>query len=502
LAIIRSAALLGVNGLPVSVEVHVSQGLPGFTIVGLPDAACREARDRVRAAVLSSKLTWPQSRVTVNLAPSGLRKVGTGLDLAIAVGLLVASEQAPASATELGYLGELGLDGAVRPISGALPMSVAIDAPTLVVAEANGTEANLACPDRVRCVASLAELLDCLEGRNVWSAPPYREPPPEAPVLDLAEVRGNDVARFALEVAAAGGHHLLFVGPPGAGKTMLAERMVGLLEPLDRDAALRVTAAHSAAGQLLPPDGLIRRAPFRAPHHTVSQVALVGGGSTVLRPGEITLASDGLLFLDELGEFSAHALDALRQPLEEGVVRISRAGASAEMPADFQLIAAMNPCPCGRGGTGACRCSDAGLARYRRRVSGPLLDRFDLRVMVHPVTSDRLVCTTPGESTHEVRRRVVAARRRARDRGVRSNHAMPGAQLETVARLDADATEVLRRAVQDGRLSGRGMRRVHSVALTIADLAGSDGPIDEATVAQALALRAEIMVEPSLGLTA
>lgn len=498
LAIVRSATLIGVGGQPVTVEVHVAGGLPGFSIVGLPDASCREARDRVRAALLCSRKAWPATRVTVNLAPSGIRKVGAGLDLAIAVGLLVASGQLPSSALDAGYLGELGLDGTVRPVTGALPMVAAVDAPMVVVARGNETEAALVAGTDVRSVRSVGELVACVEGHEPWSrpAPVPAEPPGRVP--DLAEVRGNRLARFALEVAAAGGHHLLFVGPPGGGKTMLAERLPGLLGDLPAERALEVSTIHSAAGQPLPTSGLIRRPPFRAPHHTVSQVALVGGGSHALRPGEASLASSGVLFLDELGEFSPHALDALRQPLEEGMVRVSRAHASATLPARFQLVAAMNPCPCGALGTGSCRCSEMGLARYRRRLSGPLLDRFDLRVLVRPTAAADLVRASRAESSAAVADRVAAARDRARARGIECNRELDGARLDDVAPLSGNAEQLLERAVTEGRLSGRGLRRVRTVALTLSDLRGQSPPVEVEAVAEALALRAELRFDGAL----
>lgn len=494
LAIVRSATLLGVRGTPVTVEVHVSPGVPGFTIVGLPDTSCREARDRVRAALLSSKFKWPDSRTTVNLAPSGVRKIGAGLDLAIAVGLLVATKQVPAHAADAAYLGELGLDGSVRPLVGAVPLAAALAPTPLVVAADNATEADLVGRHEVRPVRDLAELVSCLAGDEPWTSVPPRAEAPPPPCPDLADVRGNRLARFALEVAAAGGHHLLYVGPPGAGKTMLAERLPGVLGPLDDDAAIEVTTIHSAAGEQLPDGGLIRVPPFRAPHHTVSNVALVGGGSHVLKPGEVSLAARGVLFLDEMGEFSAVGLDALRQPLESGIVRISRAHATAVMPASFQLVGSMNPCPCGFSGSaaGSCRCSPAALGRYARRVSGPLLDRFDLRLRVEPTERAHLLDPTPGEPSAAVAARVATARERAEHRGVRSNRHLSARRLDDLVRLDAGAERLLGDAITAGRLSGRGLRRIKCVALTLDDLRAGDGRLDAETVAQAMALRADL----------
>jgi len=502
LAIIRAATLLGVRGTPVSVEVHVSDGLPGFTIVGLPDASCREARDRVRAALLSCDLVWPDKRTTVNLAPSGIRKVGAGLDLAIAVGVLLASQQIPDSARSLAYLGELGLDGSVRPVLGMVPLAACLEPSELVVAEANATEADVIGQHTVRPVRSITELIACLKAEEPWSQP--SRAPDEVPVssIDMSDVRGNPVARFAVEVAAAGGHHLLMVGPPGAGKTMLAERLPTIMGTLDDVDAIEVTTIHSAAGEPLPPSGLVRTPPFRAPHHTVSQVALVGGGTHALKPGEISLAHGGVLFLDEMGEFSGVSLDAMRQPLESGYVQISRAHASATIPASFQLVGSMNPCPCGFAGTqsGVCRCTSAALGRYARRISGPLLDRFDLRLRVEATESSQLMSAEPGESSQVVAARVAAARARAAERGVIANRFLTSAQLELVAPIDRFGRRLLEDAIRSGQLSGRGLRRIRLVALTLDDLRGGDGHLDLDVIAQAMALRAELRFgEPQWG---
>ncbi|MEA2684985.1 MAG: magnesium chelatase family protein, partial [Actinomycetota bacterium] len=417
IASIPSATLLGVEGRRVAVEVHVSTGLPGFTLVGHPDPVCREARDRVRAALISSGLPWPTRRVTVNLAPGLLRKVGPGLDLPIAIGLLVATgEVEPEDVAGCAFLGELGLDGSLRRVPGVVPMVGALDARVVVVPMECVAEAAVVGRVRVRSARRLADLVACLRGHDPWPDPP--EPPtaeagPTVARPDLADVRGQPVGRSALEISAAGGHHLLFSGPPGSGKTMLARRLPGLLPPLAGDDALTATTIRSAAGESLPAGGLVTDPPFRAPHHGASAVALIGGGTAWMRPGEISLAHLGVLFLDEMAEFPRMVLDALRQPLEEGVVRVSRARSSVAFPARFLLVGATNPCPCGEAGPeGRCRCTDAARQRYNRRLSGPLLDRFDLRVVVSRPDVRHLLGGEPGESTEVVAQRVAEARQR------------------------------------------------------------------------------------------
>jgi magnesium chelatase family protein len=513
IAAIPSAVLIGVDGHQVSVEVHVSNGLPGFTVVGLPDAAVRESRDRVRAALLSSGLAWPLRRVTVNLAPSGVRKGGAGLDLPIAIGVLVASGVLDSGRVSgMAFVGELGLDGSLRGVPGTVVLAEALHDHQLVVAAESAGEASVAGHRVVRSAPALGALVDRLSGRRPWSeVGPKPSPPWSAPIRigdrplprsisasectggpedDLSDVRGHRLARRALEVAAAGGHHLLMVGPPGSGKSMLANRLPGILPRLDRSTALAVTRVHSAAGFPLPSAGLIEHPPFRSPHHGTPPVAMIGGGSSWMRPGEISLSHGGVLFLDELGEFPTAVLDAMRQPIEDGQVRVSRARGSTVFPARFILVAAMNPCPCGEGGSpGACRCSDSARERYARRLSAPLLDRFDIAIRVDRPHVDDLIGRDPVENSAAVAGRVSRARCRALERGVSVNAQLVGSVLDEAVPLTSVAASIIEKEVRSGSLSARGMHRVRRLARTLADLDDVGHEVGEPQVREALLLR-------------
>ncbi|MGA1440765.1 MAG: YifB family Mg chelatase-like AAA ATPase [Ilumatobacteraceae bacterium] len=496
IASIDAATILGARGHQVTVEVHVSKGLPAFTMLGLPDESCREARDRVRAALMSAGLRWPDSKIVVNLAPPQFRKTGSGLDVAIAIGILVAAEEIdPAAVRGLAFAGEWGLDGSVRRIPGVAPMVGVRADQDWVVPAGCVVEARVAARGAVRGVADLESLVDALTGAAPW---PDVVDEPVADALDvapdLADVRGQPVARQALEVAAAGGHHLLFVGSPGSGKTMLAERLPGLLPDLDAETALQTTMIHSAAGTRLPPSGMVVRPPFRAPHHSSSLGSLVGGGGHQHRPGEISLAHGGVLFLDEMGQFAPNALDGLREALETGQIMVGRVEqARIPMPARFQLIGATNPCPCGGGAPGSCECDARARQRYLGRLSGPLLDRFDLRIAVQRPDIDDIVGEDKGESSALVGARVAAARRAALERCGSLNAALDDDRLAEFAPLEPAAADHLRSQLERGRLTARGYHRVRRVSRTLADLAGLvDGPIPEEFVVAALSMRSRI----------
>ena len=493
-AAITSSALVGTVGAPVTVEAHVGNGLPGFTIVGLPDEGCREARDRVRAALLSSGLQWPNRRITVNLAGSGERKGGAAMDLAIAVGLLVAQGIVPEDAVRgTAFIAELGLDGSLRPTEGIAPRVASLREHEVIVAPSSVAEAQLARPPRLRTVSTLIELVAVLAHGEPW--PDVQAPVPAIecdPVPDLSDVRGQEMARVALEVAAAGFHHILMIGPPGAGKSMLARRLPGLLPRLTDDEAFASAMARSAAGLALSAS-VTTSPPFRSPHHSISLVGMVGGGSSIIRPGELTIATHGVLFLDEMGEFAPSVLDALRQPLEEGVVHISRAGTSLSMPAKCLLVAASNPCPCGGGEPGRCSCAPGSIEKYLRRFSGPILDRFDLRIGLARPSTDELTGSAPGESTSIVATRVARARRIALERQGCLNSRIPAESLDEHAPVTPSAMKWLRARLDEGNLSGRGYHRLRRVARTLCDLADADDVIDSHYVESAAMMRIDVV---------
>jgi magnesium chelatase family protein len=490
---VRTAALWGLEAFPVECEVDVGPGLPGFVLVGLPDATGREARDRVWPALRNTGFQLPDRKVTVNLAPAERRKEGASADLAVALGVLIATGQAPHERFEdVAALGEVALDGRLRGVRGTLPLAEALwraGVTGLLCASGCAPEAALVEGLTVHGVGTLLEAVEWLRGRELprqAPAPPDPEPPTSE---DLCQVRGQAVARRALEIAAAGGHHLLYVGPPGAGKSMLARRLPGILPPLEPDEALVVTRLHSAAGLRRPGRGLMTRRPYRAPHHTISPAGLVGGGSPP-RPGEISLAHHGVLFLDELSEFARSLLDALRQPLESGTITIVRASGASEFPARALLVAAMNPCKCGWLGhpRRGCRCTPTDIAQHHARVSGPVLDRIDIQIEVPALTARELQATNAGESSAAVRSRVLAAREYQRARGC-LNAALPPSGLSECCALDSAGRRLVTDAVDRGGMSARAVHRAMRVARTIADLAGEEQVTMQA-LAEALQYRA------------
>lgn len=498
LAKVLSAAVLGLDAYPVDVEVDVGGGLPAFTIVGLPDTAVQEAKERVRAAIRNSNYEVPSRKITINLAPADVRKEGPAFDLPMAIGILAATEQIHTPGLDAAFiLGELSLDGGIRPVSGLLSIALRAKSSgihTLIVPAANAHEAALVDGLDVCAAQSLFQVIQHLEGEHVITpvrSPPYREAASQYDV-DFTEIKGQAHARRGLEIAAAGGHNVLMVGPPGAGKTMLARRLPTILPPLSWIEAIEVTRIYSVAG-LLNGSGPVRERPFRSPHHGTSSPALAGGGP-VPRPGEITLAHHGVLFLDELAEFHRDALEVLRQPLEDGSVTVARVQSTLTFPARFILVAAMNPCPCGYHGDGLreCLCTPAQIARYLGRVSGPLLDRFDLHIEVPRVSPGDLVAQFGSEPSGDIRTRVLRARERQGQRlgkTIGCNAAMTGRQLRKFCRIDDDARTFLRATIERLALSARAHDRVLRLARTIADLEGTEA-ITTAHLAEAIQYRA------------
>ena len=492
LACAISAAVLGVDAFEVRVEVDVARGLPNLTVVGLPDAAVQESRQRVRAAVRNAGFPFPTGRITINLAPADIRKEGPAFDLPIALALLAAQDLLPRSALEEVVLcGELALDGQLRPVKGAINIGLfAAEAGFERVLVPPGNAAEVAAIESLAVLTPrhLGEAVAVLRGEQTLEPARPGATGIEAPQLDLADVKGQAAAKRALEIAAAGGHNLLMTGAPGTGKTMLARRLPGLLPALLPAEAIEVTRIHSSAG-ILNRIGLVTRAPFRSPHHTVSYAGLVGGGS-VPRPGEVSLAHRGVLFMDEFPEFGRRALELLRQPLEDGVVTISRTRASLTFPARFLLVASRNPCPCGFYGDGnrECSCSPEVRRRYRDRISGPLLDRIDLHLWVPRLPADELLRPAPGEASMVVAKRVAAARHRAHQRQGDLNATLSGRDLRRHCRLDPPAEAFAQTVAQRMTLSGRGYDRLLRVARTVADLAGSNR-IEEGHLAEAVGYR-------------